>query len=264
MVISQRRWLACACGLAILLSGAAVAADSRDVRSLKSFRPFSPPLPRGATASPDPRDFEGIYNLSPVEQALRPIEGGDTTAEGDVIPPFTTQGAAIFWQRIETFNQGAQIPEPSVMCEPSWKTRTSSLMQFAQNAQVLVILIAEHHIARLIHMNARHPAHLTPSYMGHSIGHWEGNTLVIDTIGFNNRGWFDFAGTPQSRQTHLVERMSKQSDGSIEDLMTFSDPTLFRHPFTTRDMYRLNSPADGHIDEEICDENERNYELESQ
>jgi len=124
-----------------------------------------------------------------------------------------------------------------------------------------VIFFSEHHIVRLIHMDVPQPTHIRASYMGHSVGRWLGNTLLIDTVGFNERGWFDFAGTPQSSHLHLVERMTKLPDGSIEDLMTFTDPTLFRHTFVTRDVYRLQAPKDSQLDEEICEENERNYDL---
>ncbi|MGC3979684.1 MAG: hypothetical protein QM808_00310 [Steroidobacteraceae bacterium] len=246
------------------------AADSQskprndDLRSLKSFRTFAPPLPEGAQPTADPRDFNGTYNINPIAQVLEPVQGGDKNTDGTLIPPFTKAGADIFWKRIERFNAGKQIPEPSVMCEPSWKTRTSSLMEFTQTDGVLAIFFAEHHITRLIHMNTAHPRNLKPSYMGHSIGHWEGNTLVIDTLGFNDRGWFDFAGTPQSPTTHLVERMTKQPNGDIRDEMTYSDTKLFRHPFVTVEMYRRVSPDWEILDEQICEENERNFGLEVQ
>ena len=238
--------------------------DDEDLRSLESFRSFAPPLPEGAQPTAEPRDFNGTYNINPVAQVLDPVEGGDELADGTLIPPFTEYGGGIFWNRIERFNAGEQIPEPSVMCEPSWKTRTSSLMEFTQTNDVMTIFFAEHHIVRLIHMNSTHPDNLKPSYMGHSVGHWEDNTLVIDTIGFNDRGWFDFGGTPQSTSTHMVERMTKQTNGDIRDEITLSDPTLFRHPFVTIDMYRRVSPDEEILDEQICEENERNFGLEVQ
>lgn len=67
---------------------------------------------------------------------------------------------------------------------------------------------------------------------------------MIDTLGFNDRGWWDFAGTPQSKSSHLVERMTKQPDGPIEDLITFEDPTLYLHKFTSRDVYNWSLASD--------------------
>ena len=243
-------------------ASAASAGDNASLRSLKEFRTFSPPLLPGTPPSADPRDFNGVYMLNPVAQVMAPTHGGDQ-ADGMAIPPFTAYGAGIFWKRIERFNAGKQIPEPSVMCEPSWKTRTSSQIQITQASDVMTMLYAELHVVRLIHMNSAHPKNPKPSYLGHSTGRWEGNTLVVDTIGFNDRGWFDFAGTPQSPTTHLVERISKDADGSVRDAMTFTDPRLFRHAFTTVEMYRRTPADDSVIDEQICEENERNFGLET-
>jgi hypothetical protein len=243
-------------------AAAPAASEKLSPRSLASFRSFAPPLPTGAQPEADPRDFEGYYNINPIAQVQEPVRGGDLAPDGTSIPPFTKRGAAIFWHRIERFNAGRKVPEPSVLCEPSWKTRTSSMMQFVQVPGLLMIFQAEHHIARLIHIDGLHPRTLVPTYMGHSIGRWQGNTLIIDTIGFNDRGWFDFGGTPQSRSTHLVEQLSKQANGDIRDAMTFTDPQLFRHSFTTVDMYRRVGPGWEVIDEQICDENERSFDLE--
>lgn len=249
--------------MAAAATAAASASADTSPRTLKSFHSFAPPLPTGARPSADPRDFEGVYNINPIAQLIEPAEGGERSAEGLSIPPFSDAGAKIFWHRIERYNAGRQIPEPSVMCEPSWKTRTSSLMQFVQTKDLLAIFSAEQHIVRLIHMQARHPRQVQPSYMGHSIGHWQGSTLVVDTIGFNSRGWFDFAGTPQSPTLHLVERFTKQANGDLRDAMTFADPALFRHSFTTVEMYRRVGPEWETLDEQICEENERNFEREA-
>jgi hypothetical protein len=255
--------LVAAAATAAATATAATESGASPLRSLARFKSFAPPLPTGAQPNAEPRDFAGVYNINPIAQVLEPLSGGDTQPGGQAILPFTAAGGSIFWRRIERFNARQQIPEPSVMCEPSWKTRTSSLMQFVQNDSLLVIFMAEHHIARLVHMNSAHPTSLKPSYMGHSVGRWEGNTLVVDTIGFNNRGWLDFAGTPQSTRTHLVERLSKQANGDIRVEMKFSDPTLFRHEFAVVEMYRRVGPDWETIDEQICEENERNFDLET-
>lgn len=242
-------------GIVISCASFAQTAAQPQTPSLKSFKTFAPPLDKWPTApSSDPRDFEGVYNVNPIDQHLTPIEGGVTTADAQVIPPFTPEAAALFWKRVQAQNDGEPLPDASILCEPSWKTRLSSMIRFMQVKDVLVLFFSEHHIVRLIHINGAHPRDLQPSYMGDSVGHWEGNTLVIDTIGFNDRGWWDFAGTPQSRSLHLTERMTKQADGSIEDLMTFEDPKLYTHPFKSRDIYRW-SPATSAMDEEICEEN---------
>jgi len=231
------------------------AAGADATPSLKGFKSFAPPLDHWPTEpSADPRDLEGVYNVNPVEQHLTPIAGGVVTADQQVIPPFKPAAAQLFWRRVAAQNAGRPLPDASILCEPSWKTRLSSMVRFMQVPGLLIMFFSEHHIVRLVYMDQPQSRRPQLSYMGHSVGHWEGDTLVIDTIGFNSRGWWDFAGTPQSPTLHVVERMTKRPDGAIEDDLTFDDPALYEHPFQSRDVYRW-SPATSAMDEEICEEN---------
>jgi len=65
------------------------------------------------------------------------------------------------------------------------------------------------HSYRQIFMNAKHPEDPDPTWYGHSVGHWEGNTLVVDTIGFNDKFWFDYKGHPHREKLHTVERYTR-------------------------------------------------------
>jgi hypothetical protein len=69
-----------------------------------------------------------------------------------------------------------------------------------------------------------HPEHLEPSYYGHSIGHWEGDTIVVDTIGFNEKFWMDREGTPHTEELHLIERFTRTDFNTLKCEVTIDDP----------------------------------------
>ena len=96
----------------------------------------------------------------------------------------------------------------------------------------LTVLFEMPPMARRIRMNADHPASIKPSYMGDSIGHWEGDTLVIDTIGFNGHMELDALGLPASAKTHTIERLTKSADGNRIDMkISIDDPANYSEPF---------------------------------
>jgi hypothetical protein len=91
--------------------------------------------------------------------------------------------------------------------------------------------------------------------MGYSAGKWEGDTLVVETIGFNDRGWLDGIGHPQSEEMHLTERYHRRDWGHLDVEYTFSDPKMYVRPFTVKITHLLQ--ADSDILEYICGENEK-------
>ncbi len=96
---------------------------------------------------------------------------------------------------------------------------------------------------RLIHIGAEHPADLKPSMHGHSVGRWEGDTLVIDTVGFDDRAQFN-DGIIHSPKLHVVERYRVIDNGTtLEKTYTFTDPDAFTGPYTiVRKAYRTDKP----------------------
>ena len=116
------------------------------------------------------------------------------------------------------------------------------------------------HSYRQIFMDGRkHPEDPDPTWYGHSIGHWEGQTLVVDTVGFNDKFWFDYLGHPHSEQLHTVERYTRTDLGNMIIEVTIEDPVAYAKPFTTTGRARLQ-PAGDELLEYICQEN--NIDLE--
>ena len=112
------------------------------------------------------------------------------------------------------------------------------------------------HSFRQIFMDGReHPDDEEPSWYGHSVGHWEGDTLVIETVGFNDLFWFDFVGHPHTEQLKTVERYTRTKFGELEVVTTVTDPGAYAKPFTVKFRHTLRPGWE--LMEYICNENNR-------
>jgi len=94
-----------------------------------------------------------------------------------------------------------------------------------------------------------------PAYLGYSVGHWEGDTLVVETAGFNDKTHLDLMGHPHSEALRVVERYHRRDFGHLDVEMTFDDPQMYTRPFTIKVPHELL--ADSDIFESFCNENER-------
>jgi hypothetical protein len=103
-----------------------------------------------------------------------------------------------------------------------------------------------------------HPDDLEPTWYGHSVGHWEGDTLVIETVGFNDKFWFDFQGHPHTTQLRTVERYTRTSMGKLENVTTVYDPGAYAKPFTIKFTATLRPGWE--LMEYICNENNQDVE----
>jgi hypothetical protein len=205
------------------------------------------PAPTGRT----PRTREGKPDLSGVWLAAihRP--------EGQ--PPDPLPWAeAIARKRRENRN----IDSPGAHCLPTGLGASGILRpyRFVQTRDVLVIVEENNDPTRQIYLDGRrHPDDPNPSYMGHSVGHWEGDTLVVDTVGLTDRGWIAFGSYPQTEKLHVIERFRRPDLGHLEREITFDDPSAFKKPWTLK---RVSSLAPKGIDvlEYVCAENNKDVE----
>jgi hypothetical protein len=113
---------------------------------------------------------------------------------------------------------------------------------------------------RVIYMDGRkHPEDLIPTWTGHSIGRFEGDTLIVDAVGFNDKWWFDRRGTPHTEQLHVIERYTRLNYGQIRNNATIEDPGAFSRPVDLTFTARLLRPDPrtgvGDLLEFICNEN---------
>jgi len=124
--------------------------------------------------------------------------------------------------------------------------------KFVQKGELLVILFEDYPGFRQVFLDGRpHPEYPNPSWMGHSIGHWDGDTLVVDTVGFNDRGWLNTY--PRSEDLHMVERYTRTEYGFMSLEMTVEDPNVFEATWMSRLPLHLAPHAE--LIEYVCENN---------
>jgi hypothetical protein len=101
----------------------------------------------------------------------------------------------------------------------------------------------------------KHPEDPQPSWLGSSVGRWEGDSLVVETIGFNDRGWLDAAGHKHSDALRVTERFHRRDFGHLDLQLTLDDPKTFTHPVTVKFTELLLPDTD--LIESFCSENEK-------
>ena len=130
------------------------------------------------------------------------------------------------------------------------------IVQLPEQRRILMIFEGGTHIWREIYMDGRpHPtgAALNPTFLGHSVGRWDGDTLVVDVVGFNENTWLDYFGHPHTDKLHVVERFSRPNKGTLHYEADVTDPGAYTRPFT----FAWDIPWDpnGELMEYICQEN---------
>lgn len=217
-----------------------------------------------------PRSFDGKPDLSGIWQAFGVALFGET---GELRPG---QGTRSNWgppagpapYRKELEGQVAELAldnrkDPNVRCKMAGVPRiTGSVvpLEIIQTPKKVAILYESGHAFRSIPLDGKpHPSDLDPSYMGHSTGRWEGDTFVVDVVGFNNLTWLPGAGHFHTEALHVVERYTLQADGTIYYEATMEDPVVFTKPWTYRLILR-HPPRDERIMESDCTENNQDLE----
>jgi hypothetical protein len=148
---------------------------------------------------------------------------------------------------------GRTALNPYLACMPEGPTAIwlgNFPFEIIQSEKRILIVFESNHEIRQIWMDGRpHPKDFGHNWMGHSIGHWEGDTLVVDTIGLNDKTWLDYAGHVHSDQLHLIERLTRVGDRMTLEI-TFDDPKAFTEPWSGRVFYMLRPDWD--LEEEVA------------
>jgi hypothetical protein len=134
-------------------------------------------------------------------------------------------------------------------------------MQIVQTQGEVVMLFEYDSLRREIYTDGHwHDASLVPLWMGDSVGHWEGNTLVVDTVNFNDRTWIDRIGHPHSDALHVVERFRRPDHDHLVDEITIEDPKAYTKPWTAH--LELQLRPDWKLTEQFCEDGESFMGLE--
>ena len=206
------------------------------------------PAPRRADGSPD---LSGLWRLPLSTPYILDIT---LDLPRDAV---TVAAAKLFEERLSEF--GKDDPA-TIGCLPSGPRHiiggpTANLARVVQTDGVIVMTF-EDLVHRQIHVDGRTlPQDPNPSFMGYSVGRWEGDTLVVETTGFNGRTWLDFGGHPHGERLKTIERFRRVSFGRIERQVTLIDEEFYKQPIVLD--VPMSYAADTDMLEYVCAENPR-------
>jgi len=206
----------------------------------KRTPPQTGPTPRTADGHPD---LSGVWN------------GNDDPYPED--PPYLPAAAELSrkWLAENLKN------DPGVRCIPGDALLFgSSTWRLVQTPTLLVTIVEGPPFARQVYLDGRgHPNVDNPTWMGHSIGHWEGDTLVVDSVGFNDRGTVGGAPNPRSEKLHVTERYRRPDFSHLEIEFTIDDPGTYSKPWKIHNTWDL-APKGEEVLEYICAENNKDLQ----
>jgi len=216
-------------------------------RTLDGKPNLSAPAPRTADGKPD---LSGLWRLDPGPYGSNLLVDLKT---GDIQP----WADALYKQRMEDLGKD----DPSTFkCLPQGPRTIYGAGGWARIIQTptIVAILYENLSHRQIFLDGRAlPNDPHPSFMGYSIGRWEGDTLVVESIGFKDTTWLDFGGHPHSEELKVVERFRRTDFGHIELKQTFEDAKVFSKPVTFD--VKVEFVPDTEMLEYVCNENERDH-----
>jgi hypothetical protein len=217
--------------------------------------PKGGPVPRTADGKPNFDTHPGVWDVRYVTNMSEASKWGGT----DVKPPFNAKGKEVYAERVRT---NAAL-DPEGYCLPPGVPRmmyTPYPMKIIQMPNRWVMIYeGGAHVWREIPIGPKeklaHPPDPNPTYLGDSYGYWDGDAMVIDVVGFNDRTWLDFSGHPHGEKLHVVERYEMVDSLNMKYTATIEDPEYYTEPWSVS-IIVPNSP-NKQIMEYICQENER-------
>lgn len=246
-----------------------VALSTVSVLSVSAQTSAGAPVPRGSDGKPD---LTGVWQGGSTQrgnwdEANRGVGVGGSGADPSAPVvlssndrPVGREGAPYQpWAAkkvLEAFNRRG-IDDPTALCLPAGLPRIVMLglfpQQYVQTPKQIVMLYEYMNVIRVIPIGAPHRADLIPTYMGDSVARWDGDTLVIDVIGFNDKTWLAGTGTFHSDALHITERYTRVDKDQINYEVTIEDPNVLTKPWTLRSTLMLREGT--RIQEYVCAEN---------
>jgi len=211
---------------------------------------LSAPAPRMADGKPD---LSGVWE--PNGKYVQNLAADLKTDE----VPFQPWAKALYDER----KTGAHSKDDQAAhCLPQGVPRINAApapWKIVQTPRFIVIIYEAFTLWRQIFLDGREmAADVTPTWLGYSVGKWEGDTLVVDTKGFNGKAWIDQLGKPSTEALHVIERFRRKDFGHVEIQITIDDSKAYTRPWTVTEEVRLL--PDTELMEFICNENNRDLE----
>jgi hypothetical protein len=236
------RWFAAAISHAAILSAILASAGAQDFDGKKVATALTrkniPLAPRFADGHPDLGNAAGSWEPPGVGDMAGTGRGfaGTAQPEKKIDVPFLAWAKNLFEER----NANVTKDDPEGYCLPPGIPRmyaTSFPFQIYQMPnRILFVFEGGAHMWRVVYMDGRKHTpreKLNPTYLGEGIGRWEGDTLMVDVTGFNDRSWIDAAGHPHTEQLHVTERFTRVNQLILHYEATIDDPGAYSKPWTT-------------------------------
>jgi hypothetical protein len=219
----------------------------------------TPGIPRTADGRPDlaapaPRTHDGRPDLSGLWAAAPNPYRFDLIQDLQDEAIFRPEAEAVFQRRVVDFRRD----DPVTNCLPGGPSDMLSATYRIMQSPAIVGLLYENGTGRYrqIYMDGRKlPTDPNPTWLGYSVGRWEGDTLVVESAGFNDRTWLDRAGHPHSEKLRVTERFRRVDFGHVQYQITFDDPETLTKPLTLS--LPVSYQADTDMLENVCNENNR-------
>ncbi len=198
---------------------------------------------RGAKGAQAP-DLSGIWAIPPGGTSFDPADPGGAHPDQLPMTPWAKQQLDAAKPPFGAHGTFAPNDPAQIYCDPPGMTRLYDYpWQFTlvQTPASVYMLFEFSHLWRLITMNQPHAKDLDPTWLGDSVGTYDGDTLVVDTTGFNDKSWLDNVGHPHSDQLHTVERFRRAAPDMLQLQLTVEDPKAYTKSFTAQRSFRLSS-----------------------
>ena len=213
-------------------------------------------------SSPLSHDLSGVWMQYPAEPA--PGVPGMTGIDERLRPPFTRWGQTKF-DAARPMQGPTAVPgqenAPTLHCDPDGPPRILVLPNPFEIVQIpgrVFMFFEEYHAWRTIWADGRElPKNPDPSWLGYSVGKWEGDTFVVDTVGFNDKVWVDGFGNPRSEQMHLTERYRRLNHDTLEMQIIMDDPAAYTKPWVSPPKLHKLEPG-WELSEWFCVQDEHN------
>jgi hypothetical protein len=184
---------------------------------------------------PPGQNFEGVWLIQGDHSVVKTIDGK--------LPPLSRPAAARYAAAIKARQAGKPDFDTIQTCRPHGFPRilfAAYPIEVLQEPTQVTFIHEVHHMPRMVYLDMALPKldDMDPNWMGLSAGHWDGDTLVVESQGFNDLTTLDAAGLPHSSAMRVAERIRKLDADTLEDLITITDPKSYTKPWSTRVTYR--------------------------
>jgi hypothetical protein len=257
-IASRCRFIHSACTAGIVLAAALAIATGADAQRAGGGRgqqdaPAAPPGGPIYTASSPAMNISGVWwtqSYSPKIQVM----GGEL--------PLNEKGSAQYARNMAGLKDGTLKDEARHLCVPDGLPRILGNpypFQLIQTPGRVTFVYELNHVIRPIPLDkpklSAEELEVAPYYSGHSVAHWDGDTLAIETAGFNEKTFLDATGAPHSNMMTTVEQVRKVNERTLEDLITVTDPEMFTKPWSARFVYDLHPEV--RLEDYVCGEKHR-------